>query len=158
MSEFLFRGDVIFIDGTSYNFKTKTRIKNAVVDGGGQVSFSLNKKVCLNHKFFVTLQKKSICKIAIIFLHLKSRQLNGIPDANKTAHLKVSCVLSSNVLKFKESSRGETCKKLGIPVVSERYIDESTALGIKQVILVKFFKQNLDFPQFIVRVYKYLKS
>ncbi|XP_063679343.1 uncharacterized protein LOC134814927 isoform X2 [Bolinopsis microptera] len=84
----LFQGDVIFIDGTSYNFKTKSRIKNTVIDGGGQVSFSLNKKV--------------------------------------------SCVLSSDVLKFKASSRGGTCKKLGIPVVSERYVDESSALGIKQ--------------------------
>ena len=37
------------------------------------------------------------------------------------------------MLKFKDSSRGETCKKLGIPVVSERYIDESASSGIKQV-------------------------
>ena len=42
-------------------------------------------------------------------------------------------MLSSNVLKFKDSSRGETCKKLGIPVLSESYVYESTALGIKQV-------------------------
>jgi hypothetical protein len=40
-----FEGDVIFIDGTSYNFKTKSRIKTLIIDGGGQVSFSLNKKV-----------------------------------------------------------------------------------------------------------------
>ena len=43
-------------------------------------------------------------------------------------------MLSSDVLKFKASSRGETCKKLGIPVVSERYVDESSTLGIKQVL------------------------
>ena len=47
MKENLFRGDVIFIDGTSYNFKTKSRIKNEIIGGGGQVSFSLNKKVGL---------------------------------------------------------------------------------------------------------------
>ena len=50
MKENLFRGDVIFIDGTSYNFKTKSRIKNEIIGGGGQVSFSLNKKVRLKHK------------------------------------------------------------------------------------------------------------
>ena len=43
------------------------------------------------------------------------------------------------MLKFKDSSRGETCKKLGIPVVSERYIDESTSLGIKQVYYSEVF-------------------
>ena len=54
------------------------------------------------------------------------------------------------MLKFKDSSRGETCKKLGIPVVSELYIDESTSLGIKQV-----YYSNI-FPVFIViKCYKF---
>ena len=47
------------------------------------------------------------------------------------------------MLKFKDSSRGETCKKLGIPVVSERYIDESTSSGIKQVYLSMVFPPRL---------------
>ena len=45
MSSTVFKDVTLFIDGTSLDFKTKTALKNSIVDGGGQVSFSLNKKV-----------------------------------------------------------------------------------------------------------------
>lgn len=81
----IFTGKVIFIDGTGLDFKTKTSLKNFVVNNGGQVSFSLNKKV--------------------------------------------TCAISGDVLRFKGSSRGESCKKLKIPVLTQAFLVDSVHCG-----------------------------
>ena len=47
--------------------------------------------------------------------------------------LQISCVVSADVVKFNESSRGATCKKLRIPVVTEAYVSDSATRGVKQV-------------------------
>ena len=107
----VFKGKAVFLDNTTFNFKEKTELKKIIVDNGGQVSFSLNKKVMQTDLAEKKSEQMRSHTIKMLWIDLDLPGPNLISLAPQ-----IFCVVSKDVLKFKGTSRGETCKKLKIPV------------------------------------------
>ena len=152
----IFRDEVFYLDSACLNLKSKDALKRIISRRGGQVSFSLNKKVT-NHLYnchhgyykIVTMVNIDVTMVVMIVAMMIVTMMivtmmnvtMKITPTVTPLFIQISCVLSDDVEKFSVTSRGLTCKTLHIPVVTSQFLIDSDTAGVKQVVCLsrKYF-------------------